>query len=1250
MSKNLKISLLCLFVICIFKENFPLEAQQHYPAEGSELCVDRPKALNKCRYRPSPYECAVLSCHVYEDGWREGERIYLENEKKERIHFLDGWEVLKTYYYQNGGYCGIVYINHDKKQIVIAHRGTNSGAAIWTDLQSIVFNQYGLQEEFLEKVLADTVKVLTDLKKDGRGKYALATTGHSLGGWLAQITVLIAHQRYSDILRITATTFDSPGAYPMLKKMRMTSDKNMLFDITLYFSSPNFINGCNPHRSEEPDAQGNRYSVGSLYRVIFKPFNDPSVISSLCNGDIHSYYHFQSHAKANFLDAFDPETGEEKECYSISSWPIIAFLEVKNLFFNWAKKEGLNPFFDLAGSSNNFHPQFLHWKDRFALDFQAHYAIEPKKNTLHIRHLPEGMRYFFENSHKLPHISSWINDVYLTHDDHLLATSLDEDIRLFADQMHTLRQHYPDLFTRRFRNALPLKGTALPYPENVLLALPNSVTDFTGREKEIDCLKKAFTEKSHHTIVIAPPITGFGGIGKSQLALEVVYQCAQEIPYDYVLWIPCGLDTKQSKAPMQQAYAKIYDILDLGPRATKQKEKVEKAKKELKKYFCLYVFDDASSIQQITPYLPKKGHVLITSRNTQASHWKGQACCSPKPFTDKEIFAFIKNFNTYWQENADFSKHLKSLISYLPRYPLALKQLFSLLDDKGYSPKEFLSFIEEDKNLFEALSYSFNSSEYEESMTSIVQKNLEVLKEKKEGKRAIELVTKLAFLHHRDLPFAWVLELDKTDTTLLKNHIRKSLSLLEKHSLLAWDRAAQKIHLHQTIQLSIRHVQFGTSPVCATLWPVPFLVKQWIKKLDEKSTCEEAQKIQDVLPHGRALFSYLRVEDAPELAIECARYLGKACSSICFFEESVFWAKKRLEIAKAVHSHGDHPSVAEALHDVGFTLYQLGAPREGLAYVQQALKMRQKLHPGENHPDVAQSLNALGSGLCLSGMLYEGVDYLKRALTMRQKLHPGEDHPDVAQSLNDVGTGLYQIGAFHDGLKYLQQALGMRKRVHKGKDHPDSAESLENMGSGLYQMGMPNEGMGYMQQALSMRQRMHQKNDHPDVARSLDNVGIGLCRLGLLNEGLDSIKQALAMKQRIYKRRAHPDVADSLHKIGFGLYQLGRLEQSIDYLKQALVMRQEVYEKEDHPDSAESLSNIGAVFVELRLFEKGLHYLRQALAMRQRMYAKQGHRDIVESLYNISSALYKSGRAEEGLHYLNRATEMEKSYDTDDFL
>jgi putative lipase involved disintegration of autophagic bodies len=73
---------------------------------------------------------------------------------------------------------------------VIAHRGTDPTnlEALWTDLQGVLLNEYVRQMESASTFAHKVDEVLREVSRMKRVSFQLFFTGHSLGGWLAQIT------------------------------------------------------------------------------------------------------------------------------------------------------------------------------------------------------------------------------------------------------------------------------------------------------------------------------------------------------------------------------------------------------------------------------------------------------------------------------------------------------------------------------------------------------------------------------------------------------------------------------------------------------------------------------------------------------------------------------------------------------------------------------------------------------------------------------------------------------------------------------------------------------------------------------------------------------------------------------------------------------------------------------------------------------------------------------------------------------
>jgi hypothetical protein len=208
---------------------------------------------------PTPHVLAQFASKAYED-FKTGET---DAQYEERLALPNGWKLLTTASNSSktNGYFGAAYWHPEHQQVVIAHRGTKLTklGALWADLAGVVFKHYVPQMNSASTFAYKVVEALREVKGV---HFQLFFTGHSLGGWLAQVTTFTTEYLEkigndfsgrncdNDSYHPHAVVFESPGCKYMLSEMRdaffvrlggRSIDIEHL-DVTSYLSSPNRIN------------------------------------------------------------------------------------------------------------------------------------------------------------------------------------------------------------------------------------------------------------------------------------------------------------------------------------------------------------------------------------------------------------------------------------------------------------------------------------------------------------------------------------------------------------------------------------------------------------------------------------------------------------------------------------------------------------------------------------------------------------------------------------------------------------------------------------------------------------------------------------------------------------------------------------------------------------------------------------------------------------------------------------------------
>jgi len=136
----------------------------------------------------------------------------------------------------------------------------------------------------------------------------------------------------------------------------------------------------------------------------------------------------------------------------------------------------------------------------------------------------------------------------------------------------------------------------------------------------------------------------------------------------------------------------------------------------------------------------------------------------------------------------------------------------------------------------------------------------------------------------------------------------------------------------------------------------------------------------------------------------------------------------------------------------GFHLREIGDYAAAKPYLERALAIREAVL-GSNHPHTALSYNNLGTLLKDMGEPAAAKPYYERALAIREAVL-GSNHPHTAQSYNNLGTLLHAMGEPAAAKPYLERALAICEAV-LGSNHPHTQVARNNLDALIKGMGEP---------------------------------------------------------------------------------------------------------------------------------------------------------------------------------------------------
>ncbi|WP_440617704.1 LuxR C-terminal-related transcriptional regulator [Cysteiniphilum sp. 6C5] len=215
--------------------------------------------------------------------------------------------------------------------------------------------------------------------------------------------------------------------------------------------------------------------------------------------------------------------------------------------------------------------------------------------------------------------------------------------------------------------------------------LPYLIDHYINREEITDLIYSKFMDQKN--TVILSSLSGLGGIGKTTLAQYVILHPKQN--YNFRGWF-----SSETIDLLKQSYFELGERYDLFPKNISDRQKIIRVKEWLENQKkLLLVYDNVEDMETLDEYLPRKGHIIITSRN-----YKLPGIIEIDIMTENEAIQLIDALvpkTTKQSEN--YKKMVGILVKELGYLPLALSQAGAYITENMLTVQEYLSLYTTEK-------------------------------------------------------------------------------------------------------------------------------------------------------------------------------------------------------------------------------------------------------------------------------------------------------------------------------------------------------------------------------------------------------------------------------------------------------------------------------------------------------------------------------------------------------------------------
>jgi len=721
-------------------------------------------------------------------------------------------------------------------------------------------------------------------------------------------------------------------------------------------------------------------------------------------------------------------------------------------------------------------------------------------------------------------------------------------------------------------SALP---SAFPRLWNIPYA-PNPF--FTGQEALL--MQLADMLKMGLPMALSQPqaISGLGGIGKTQIAVEYAYRHRQS--YRAIFWIHA--DTHEA---LVSGYVALAGLLNLPEKDERdQTIIVQVVQRWLKTHReWLLILDNADDPSIVSSFLrsPLGGHVLLTTR----AHTFGPlAQCVEVETMSQEVGALfllrragLLGLDASLEKVSTSERAIASKIAEeLGGLPLALDQAGAYINETKCGLAGYQQVYQQHQ--MELLKRPVSlSNDYPFSVATTW--TLSFKKVKQQSPAAADLLYCCALLHPDAIPEELFTIGSRYLGSRLQRDTRNALAfndtikVLLAYSLVHRDSTTTTLSIHRLIQKVLTDT-----------------MKQDTRRLWAKRV---VLALSNVFPDPNDATLWPR----------CLRYLSQV--QVCF----TLMEQYMLTSIEAVHLL-DWASVY-MLHRA---LFAIARP-----LMQYTLTIREQQF-GINHLDLITNLNHLADLYFEEGRHMEAEPLYKRALTIREQ-QLGTDHLDIVQSYNNLAELYRSRGKFMEAKPLLEHALAICEQ-QLGADHPSVVNCLNNLAILYNQQGKHVEADLLCKRALGLCEKQFGA-DHPNTARSLCISAVQYLTKGEYAKAEPLLKRVHAICEKPFEGN-HLEMALSLNNLA-ELYRAQEKYPEAGQLYQRALAICEQQFGADHPFTAVSLNNFAGFYNSQGKYSDAEPLYRRALGIREQRFGTD-HLDTNQSLNNLGMLYLNQGK------------------------
>lgn len=638
-------------------------------------------------------------------------------------------------------------------------------------------------------------------------------------------------------------------------------------------------------------------------------------------------------------------------------------------------------------------------------------------------------------------------------------------------------------------------------------------------------------------------LCGLGGVGKSQLAIELAYRISKQRPNSWIFWIHAA-----TQARVEEGFRDIADTVKLPGRDAPDAnipQLVHNWLSQNRNGRWTIVLDSADDndtlcqarddgkVKSLASYLPQSpnGSIVITTRNRDlgfklTGSYKDTIEVGPMGAT--EALRLLENRLGPLPD----PETAKKLAEELDRVPLAISQAAAYIQATPTSSVEkyLADFRSSDSKRNRLLRYDAAEFRRDGGASNAILTTWQISFDHIRSQRqsAADLLSLMSFFDRQGIPLSLLkpanpqAEQQDSDsasgtwqaTSAPSDTFEDDIAMLRSFCLLSMTEDRTALEMHALVQLATR---------------------MWLDQADgqrRKFHQQFLERMAAAFPNGE----YETWEQCRQLFahVKAAEIHGRAEEKAWEWEELMRnggWYTYRLgslevadrmmrkaQISSEERLGKDSDSTLDTTRLLATILIEKGLWSEAELILTEVMEISiTKL--GTDHLDTLKSMENLAIIFLKQGRLQKAKKLQTEVLTTR-KAKLGTDHPHTLASMNNLALAFLRQNRLQEAEK-LQMEVSTTRKAKLGTDHPDTLNSMNNLATIFWEQGQPEKAEKLQTEVLAI-QKAKFGTDHPDTLRSMANLAVIWKQQSRGGAALDLMKDCAQRQQQILGSD-HPD-------------------------------------------------------------------------------------------------------------------------------